>query len=80
MRFLKIKTFIAGNEKPKSVLSIPLAVARLAGRLIPRPVAEDLARKGINVPEILAVITKEGLQGTLIEIERSGERTVVSVE
>lgn len=80
MRFLKIKTFIAGNEKPNSVLSIPLAVARLAGRLIPRPVAEDLARKGINVPEILAVITKEGLQGTLIEIERSGERTVVSVE
>lgn len=80
MRCLKIKTFKPGEERPKSVISIPLVVARLAGRLLPRPVAEDLARKGINVPEILAVITKEDLRGTLIEIEKNGERTVVSVE
>lgn len=80
MRYLKIRTFKAGSDKPKSVVAIPLAVARLAGKLIPRPVAEDLERKGINLREILAVITREDVRGTLIEIEKGGERTVVSVE
>ena len=80
MRCLKIRVFKVGRDKPKSVISIPLAVARLAGRLIPRPVAEDLKRKGINIREILAVITSEDVHGALIEIEKEGERTVVSVE
>lgn len=80
MRSLRIKTYAAGSEKPKSAIRVPLLVARLAGRLIPRPVAEDLARKGINVAEILDIIRKEGLEGTLMEIEKGGERTVVSVE
>ncbi len=80
MRCLKIRTFKAGSEKPKSAITIPLAVARLAGKLIPRSVAEDLERKGINLREILSVITRENVRGTLIEIEKDGERTVVSVE
>lgn len=80
MRCLVIRTFKTGVEKPKSVIRIPLAVARLAGKLVPRRAAEDLEQKGINIPEILRIIEQEKLEGTLIEIRKGSESTSVSVE
>ena len=80
MRSLKVRIYKGGKEQPKSVITIPLAVARLARQLIPRPLKEDLERKGIALDDLLEVIQGEKVTGTLIEIEKENERIVIAVE
>jgi len=80
MRCLKVRTYKEAREKPYSVITIPLALAKLARQLIPRAAREDLERKGLDLAAILDTLRKEKISGPVVEIEKDRERIVISVE
>jgi EAL domain-containing protein (putative c-di-GMP-specific phosphodiesterase class I) len=80
MRQLRILVYRPGETEPKTRISVNLALARLASKILPRKIREDIEKEGVDLNEVLSVIAKENVRGKLIEIEKANERIVISVE
>jgi hypothetical protein len=77
---LRILVYRPGEAEPKTRISINLALARLASKILPRKIRQDIEKEGVDLDEVLSLIAKENVRGQLIEIEKPGERIVISVE
>lgn len=79
---IKIKVYRSDDEKAKLVVTVPLAVLRIARRLLPEKIRLDLEKDGIDLDEIVNLAEKQQVTGTLVEVEHEEgtERIVISIE
>lgn len=80
MQTLKIDIYKIGKKDPETRITIPLSSLNISERLLPSKVKASLAREGIDLNELTVLFAKQGPKGTLIEVESSNERLVISIE
>jgi hypothetical protein len=76
-RFLLIQ--ITEGEHSKVNLRIPLALARAAGRFIPRVAQEHLDEYDINIKELMEDLGNGLVEGPLLEIQDDDSRVLIEV-
>jgi hypothetical protein len=77
---LKIHVYEAGKAEPDKKITIPLSVLHLADKLIPKKTKASLEREGIELISLSELFGKKGPKGTLIEIESTSEKLVISID
>ena len=77
---LRIQIYKPGETEPKTRISVNLGLARLASKILPRKIKQDLEKEGVDLDEVLALIARENVRGKLVEIEKPTERIVISVD
>jgi hypothetical protein len=82
MASLKIRIFTVEKEKPKTTISVPLGILKIASKMIPKKLVSMLSDKGLDVNEILKAVMEEDIRGVLAEIEehQKNETIIVSIE
>jgi hypothetical protein len=82
MADLKIRVFKDGETTPKTTVTIPGSVLKVASRLIPKQTAAALREKGIDLDEIIRLSANPDAHGTLLEVEnhKENERVVIALE
>ena len=80
MASLKIQVFKSGQTEPETKITISLAVPQIALKLIPKSLRSKLEEEEIDLNELAALIEKEEVRGTLIEIENPEEKLVISID
>jgi len=80
MATLKVDITKVGETAPSTRIAVPLAVARLALKLMPAKAGPLLEQHGILVADWAARLAKEGVRGRIAEIRRSAETVIVSIE
>lgn len=82
MANLKIRTYKQGESEPKTTVTIPGGVLKIASKLIPKQAVEELHDKGIDLEELLKLSENPEAHGTLVEVEdhRKNERVVIALE
>jgi len=82
MADLKIRTFKHGESEPKTTVTIPGGVLKIASKLIPKQAVEELHEKGIDLEELLRLSENPEAHGTLVEVEdhRKNEKVVIALE
>ncbi|MCK4788244.1 MAG: hypothetical protein KAV87_31170 [Desulfobacteraceae bacterium] len=82
MASLKIRTFKGGGTEPDTTISIPLAILRLAAKVIPKHATSVLQEKGIDVDLIVELSQNKDIRGTLVEIEdhKKNEKIIIAIE
>jgi hypothetical protein len=76
-RFLLIQ--VSEGEKTKVNLRIPLALARAAGRFIPRMAQEHLDEYDINLKELMEDLGSGLVEGPLLDIKDEDTRVLIEV-
>ena len=66
---VKIREFKGGETEPERTITIPLAILKIASKLMPKQIAVSLEENGIDLNEIVELSEKSGIRGTLVEIE-----------
>ena len=79
---LKIKVFKADTLEPKTTVTIPTAILKVASKALPKKIASALQEKGIELKEIVELSQNPDIVGTLVEIEEheKNEKIVISIE
>lgn len=82
MANLKIRIYKEEKERPKTTITVPLGILKLASKLIPKKIASGLSDKGMDITEIIKFAAEENVRGVLAEIEEhyKDEKIVISVE
>ena len=80
MASLIIQAFKSGQTEPETKITISLAVPQIALKLIPKSLRSKLEEEEIDLNELAALIEKEEVRGTLIEIENPEEKLVISID
>lgn len=82
MANLKIRIHKGGSDKPKTTISIPGGVLKVASKLIPKQTAKFLDDKGIDIVEIVRLSENPEVRGTIVEIEEhhKNEKIVIALE
>ena len=82
MTNLKIRIYKIGETNPKTTVTVPGAVLKIASRLMPRQATEILQEKGIDLNEIIQLSKNPDARGTLVEVEDhdKNERIVIALE
>ena len=80
MQTLKIDIYRPGKKEPDTKIKIPLSSLSIAEKILPARAKSSLGREGIELGELSMLFAKQGPKGTLIEIENSNERLVISIE
>jgi len=80
---LKIRVYKTGKEKPDTVVTIPLAVVRIASKLLPKKaklaLQEEEEEEGIDLNEIADLAKTQPVKGTLLKVEREAESMVIEI-
>jgi len=79
---VKIRVFKCGEAEPERTITIPLAILKIASKLMPKQIAVSLEENGIDLNEIVELSQKSGIRGTLVEIEehKKNRRFVIAIE
>ena len=80
MQSLKMHIYKAGQEKPEKVITMPILSLHIAVKLLPKKIKLILDKEGIDLNGCRELAKEKGLKGTLIEIENSVEKMVISVD
>jgi hypothetical protein len=79
-----VKVFIykGEEEKPSKEITIPLAVAEVAAKLLPAGLKAELEKDGIDVAEVVQLIQEENLEGVVADIHDNdkNERMLITIE
>lgn len=76
----KIHIYKSGRPEPQTKITIPLSAFPIAEKLLPKETKLSLEREGIDLTALTQLIGVKGPRGTLIEIESSGEKLIISVD
>ena len=76
---LKIRVFKIGQEKPETVVTIPLTVVRIATKLLPKKAKVALKEEGIDLNEIAELAQEQAVTGTLLKVEREAEGMIIEI-
>jgi hypothetical protein len=79
---LKIRIFKDSDTKPDTTMTVPLAVIKVASKLVPRKAIKVLDDLGIDLDEIIEISKTEEPLGILAEIEehKKNRKTIISIE
>ena len=80
MKNLKIHLYKGQKAIPEKTVTIPFSVIHIATKLLPVDLEEALNKEEIDILQCQDLAKEKGLIGTLIEIENSDKRMVISVE
>jgi hypothetical protein len=80
MTSLNVQIFKAGRTEPETRITISLAVPQIALKLMPKSLRSKLEEEEIDLNELAALIEKEEVRGTLMEIENPEEKLVISID
>ncbi len=84
MASLKIRTFKDGKTEPATTITVPLAIIRYAGKLMPKHLTKTLQEKGIDIDTdmIVELSQNKEIRGTIVEIEdhQKNEKIVIAIE
>jgi hypothetical protein len=82
MADLKIRVFRGGGEVPKTTITVPGGVLKVASKLIPGQAARALQEKGIDLDEVIRLAENPDARGILLEVEEheKNERIVIALE
>jgi hypothetical protein len=82
MAKLKIRIFKNNGTTPDTTATIPLAIVKVASKLIPRKAVTVLDDLGIDLDQLIEISKIEGALGTLAEIEehKKNRKIVISLE
>ena len=82
MASLKIRIYTHDKDNPKTTVSVPLGILKIAVKLIPKKLVSKLTDKGIDITEVLKAVMEEDVRGVLAEIEEhhKNETIIISVE
>ncbi len=79
---MKIRIFKNNGSTPDTTATIPLAIVKVASKLIPRKALSVLDDLGINLDQLIEISKSEDALGTLAEIEehKKNRKIVISIE
>jgi hypothetical protein len=79
---LKIRIFKNNDAAPDTTMTVPLAVIKVASKLVPRKAVKVLDDLGIDLDEIIEISKTEEPLGILAEIEehKKNRKTIISIE
>ena len=79
---LKIRIFKNNDTAPDTSMTVPLAVIKVASKLVPRKAIKVLDDLGIDLDEIIEISKTEEPLGILAEIEehKKNRKTIISIE
>jgi hypothetical protein len=82
MAKLKIRIFKNNGTTPDTTATIPLAIVKVASKLIPRKALMVLDDFGIDLDQLIEISKSEDALGTLAEIEehKKNRKIVISIE
>ncbi len=82
MADLKIRVFKSGEAKPKTTVTIPAGVFRIASKLIPKSAVAALQNEGIDLEELVRLSQNPEVRGTLVEVEdhQKNEKVIIALE
>jgi hypothetical protein len=82
MAKLKIRIFKNNGTTPDTTATIPLAIVKVASKLIPRKALTVLDDFGIDLDQLIEISKSEDALGTLAEIEehKKNRKIVISIE
>ncbi len=80
MKNLKIELYNPGQKEPEKTVTIPLTSLHISLKLMPQKIKSSLETEGVDLTQCSEFTKEKDLRGTLIEIERLGEKVVISVE
>jgi hypothetical protein len=82
MSDLKIRVFKSGETKPKTTVTIPAGVFKIASKLIPKSAIVALQNEGIDLDELVKLSQNPEVRGTLVEIEdhQKNEKILIALE
>jgi len=82
MADLKIRVFKVSETQPKTTVTIPGGVLKIASKLIPKKAAAALQDEGIDLDELIKLSQNPEVYGTLVEVEEhnKNEKIVISLE
>ncbi|MBW2556428.1 MAG: hypothetical protein JRE07_05905 [Deltaproteobacteria bacterium] len=82
MAKLKIRIFKNNGTTPDTTATIPLAIVKVASKLIPRKAVTVLDDLGIDLDQLIEISKSEDALGTLAEIEehKKDRKIVISIE
>jgi hypothetical protein len=81
MRNLQITIYKSGDDaRPEKIITIPLTALDMGMKLIPRKTRTTLEREGIDLTECTELIKDKDLKGTLIAIESTTEKLLISID
>ena len=82
MAKLKIRIFKNNGTTPDTTATIPLAIVKVASKLIPRKAVTVLDDLGIDLDQLIEISKSEDALGTIAEIEehKKDRKIVISIE
>ena len=82
MAKLKIRIFKNNGTTPDTTATIPLAIVKVASKLIPRKAVSVLDDLGIDLNQLIEISKSEEALGTLAEIEehKKDRKIIISLE
>ena len=80
MKELKVFVYMRQEAKPERTVTIPLSVIHVAIQLMPKKTRAALEKEGIDLMQCKELTKEKDIKGTLIEVETSNEKIVISVE
>jgi hypothetical protein len=80
-RWLRIRVYEHGSEKPNVNVNVPLSIAKWALKFIPKSAKATIDEHEIDLDELISQI-QSGAEGKLLEVndEEAGDRVEVYVE
>jgi len=81
-RCLRVRIFQGSTEKPQVNVTVPLALAKLAVKFIPRSAVEQLNEQGIKVEDLEQIIAGVENAGSfrIVDVEQDNQKIEVFVE
>lgn len=82
MAKMKIRIFKNNGTTPDTTATIPLAIVKVAAKLIPHKALTVLDDLGIDLNQLIEISKSEDALGTLAEIEehKKNRKIVISIE
>jgi hypothetical protein len=82
MAKLKIRIFKNNGSSPDTTATIPLAIVKVASKLIPSKAVSVLDDLGIDLNQLIEISKSEEALGTLAEIEehKKERKIIISLE
>ncbi|MBW2604762.1 MAG: hypothetical protein JRE28_10690 [Deltaproteobacteria bacterium] len=79
---LKIRIFKNNDTAPDTTLTVPLAVIKVASKLVPRKAVKVLDDLGIDIDQIIEISKTEEPLGTLAEVEEHNKnrKIIIAIE
>lgn len=82
MADLKIRVLKGADQKPKTTVTIPGGILKIASNLVPNKAADALREEGIDLDELVRLAQNPEAKGNLVEIEdhEKNQKVIVSLE